>query len=90
MKKLTLSILLALPMFCAGQTKPDTTRYKLTEQQILQIDQLLLFGDNCASNSTTVSTADWKAYHVAVMKLDSIFRRQYVALHPDTIKNVKK
>jgi hypothetical protein len=87
--KTILTISLALTVSAGlAQTKPDTVRYMLTEPQVLAISQLLAAGDECASASDKVSTNQWKAYHAAVLQIDSVLRRQYMVKHPvkETIK----
>lgn len=85
-KLLTLTLILSASV-CMAQTKPkaDTTRYILTENEVMQISQLLSVGDNCAGNSTIMSTSDWKAYHNAVLKIDSTLRVQYMHHHPQPV-----
>jgi len=85
MKKSILLIpVLLFAMSCSGQTvKKDTTAtYKLTEPQILQISQLLSFGEVAAGNSDKISTKDYNAYHAAVLHIDSVLREQYFKFHP--------
>lgn len=88
-QKTLITILTLLPLFGLAQAKPDTTKkYTLSEPDILQISQLLSFGDNAAGNSTAVSTNDWKAYHSAVLRVDSVLRVQYLRFHPEKAQPV--
>jgi hypothetical protein len=54
----------------------------LTESQIIQISQLLSFGEVAAGNSDKISTKDYNVYHAAVVHIDSVLRSQYMKFHP--------
>ena|SRR5579859_5712796 len=61
--------------------------YKLDEPTIIQISQLLAFGETAAGNSDKISTKDYNAYHAAVVHVDSVLRQQYIKFHPkETVK----
>jgi hypothetical protein len=86
MKHLTITLALAFAALVgfAQTTKKDTTAayYKFTESQIIQISQLLSFGEIAAGNSDRISTKEYNGYHAAVLHIDSVLRSQYMKLHP--------
>jgi len=83
MKKIYITLALAFAALAgfAQTTKKDTVTYKLTESQIIQISQLLSFGEVAAGNSDKISTKDYNAYHAAVLHMDSVLRAQWAKFH---------
>lgn len=65
---------------CMAQTKPKADT--LTEAQVIQISQLLNFGETAAGNSEKVSTAQYNQYHAQVAKIDSVLGVMYRKWHP--------
>jgi hypothetical protein len=85
MKKTTITLALAFAASAgfAQTTKKDTVpTYRLDEPTIIQISQLLAFGETAAGNSDKISTKDYNAYHAAVVHVDSVLRSQWNKFHP--------
>lgn len=88
MKYLTIITLTLCSIAVKAQqkSKPVDT---LTESQVIQISQLLQFGEVAAGNSDKVSTSQYNQYHAAVAKIDSVLGVMYRKWHP-VVKPVEK
>jgi hypothetical protein len=82
MKKQLLIIpaILLLTNMAFAQQKPKCDT--LTEKQVIEISQLLNFGEVAAGNSDKVSTNQYNQYHIQVAKIDSVLGIMYRHWHP--------
>ena len=71
-----------------GQQKPKVDT--LTEKQVIEISQLLNFGEQAAGNSDKVTTSQYNAYHAQVAKIDSVLGVMYRKWHPVKAKPTEK
>jgi opacity protein-like surface antigen len=87
MKSILITALLVIVAMASAkaQSKPDTT-YTLTESQIKVVYNLLQAGDNAMGNSDKVSTREWRDFHIAAVKIDSVLTAQYMKFHPQVKK----
>lgn len=92
MKKIALliaiSIIISSSVKAQVKEKPDTL-YTLKEKEVILLINLLNAGDQAISTSDNFSKNQWKEFHNAALKLDSIFTVQYKKYHPVKIEPKK-